>query len=143
MRIFDVNGGKVVGRVLRRTTEGFVLEWAAMLSFEPIPRDGGKRFEVQAALMPFVPCLPNFTLMETAIRGYAEETGAWLPELYARFVARAERGEFHLNPYAPLERVALQQGDGAVEAETAPINVVMAAPAPTSTPVTPPPEPHA
>lgn len=136
MTIFDVVGGKVVGRVLRRTLDGHALEWAAQLSFVPVPLEGGRRFKVEAHLTPFTPCLPGFVLSHGAIRGYSVETRPWLKDLYARFVARAERGEFDLNPFAPAEKVELQQGDGAVEPETTHVNTVESLPAPTTEPTT-------
>lgn len=133
MTIFDVVGGKVVGKVLRRTMDGYALEWAAQLTFVPVPLDGGRRFKVEAHLAPFTPCLPGFVLERTAIRGSSVETRPWLKELYERFVARAERGEFDLNPFAPAEKAELQQGDGAVEPETKHVQTIEATPAPAAT----------
>lgn len=134
MTIFDVVGSKVVGHVLRRTLDGHALEWAAQLNFVPVPLEGGRRFQVEAHLTPFTPCLPGFVLAHGAIRGYSVETRPWLRELYARFVARAERGEFDLNPYALPEKVVLQQGDGMVEPETMHVNDVESLPAPGAEP---------
>lgn len=130
MPIFDIIGGKIVGKVLRRTLDGHALEWAAQLTFVPEPQEGGRRFKIWAHLTPYTPCLPGFVLAHGAIRGYSVETRPWLKDLYARFVARAERGEFDLNPYAPPEKVELQQGDGAVEPETTHVNNVESLPAP-------------
>jgi hypothetical protein len=133
MTIFNVVGTNVVGKVLRRGVDGYALEWAAQLSFTPVPLEGGQRFKVEAHLTPFTPCLPGFVLAHAGIRGYAVETRPWLKELYQRFVARAEAGEFDMNPYAPPEKMDLQQGDGSNEDETAHVSTVSALPAPADT----------
>jgi hypothetical protein len=126
LHIFDLVGNKVVGEIQSNTSQGITLKWAALLTFHPVPIEGGRRFNIVASLAPMTPCLPEYTLTQAGVRGFGIERRPWLTELYARYTERAERGEFDLNPYAPPERMVVQQGTGSIEDETATVETIVA-----------------
>lgn len=130
LHIFDVTGGKLVGRVVKEDAKGYTLQYPASLTFPIEALDAGQRFAIKASLMGIVAVDEEYYLSQAAVRGYVTCGDAWLQEVYARFRDRAEQGEFRLNPYAKAETALLMQGTGEAEAEDEHINVIHADPVP-------------
>lgn len=127
-----MTGGKIVARVLGRIPDGLLLAFPANLTFPIEPLDGGQRFAVKASLMGMVGVDSQYVLPLAGVRGYIACNDSWLKDVHGRFQARAEKGEFRLNPYAKPETALLMQGKGDVEAEEIDLPVINADPAPTN-----------
>jgi hypothetical protein len=131
IRIFDVPGAKVIGRVLRTTPTAFIVGWLGQLSFRPVPLKGGEAFNILASISnPLTPEL--YELERAGVRGSYVNDSVNVELLYDEYVTRCKAGEYHLNPFAAPAQSVLQQGDGTADAPETAVSMVKAnEPAPT------------
>jgi len=103
--MFDLNGMRVVGRVVKDDGRKLFLEWPGCLAFRPEQQVSGTT-AIKASIQPIMPQPRIYILRDAAIRGEFYLAEPWAKELYAEFRANCEKGLYGLNPFIePVSRL--------------------------------------
>lgn len=112
LRIFDLNGVKVIGHILEQNGNGVLLRYPSILDLKLNAIAGGETLEIKAKLSPVAPYVDEYFVRAVAIRGEAILTDDVYITMYAEFSQRAKAGEYrHFKPGVGVE-ATIVVGDG-------------------------------